>query len=128
MPKRKITPEDRAVDRQNALKGSEKSKGSQRGKSKYGPYSWGFQATNKGTSPRKHKGGAILSHIFRKGQKNFVLLLKKEKKGPGKQPFTATVLEGGKAQSTLDNQIKIDATSFKEAKIKALKEIKKVEK
>ena len=126
MPKRKITPEDRAVDRQNALKGSEKSKGSQRGKSKYGPYSWGFQATNKGTSPRKHKGGSILSHIFQKGQKNFVLLLKKDKKGSGKQSYSATILEGGKTQSTLDNQMKISASSFKEAKIKALKEIKKV--
>ena len=68
----------------------------------------------------------MLSHIFRKGKKSFVLLLKKDKKGSGKQPFTATILEGGRTQSTLDNQIKINAATFKEAKSKALKEIKKI--
>lgn len=121
---RNITDKDRATDRQNALKGTQKSKGSKRDKSKYGPYSWGFKSTNKGTNPRKHKGGSVLSHIFKNGKKSFVLLLKKDKKGSGKQPYTATVLEGGKTQSTFDNQFKVEAGTFKEAKSKALKKFK----
>lgn len=125
---KKITDEDRAIDRKNALIGTEKSKGKKRTKSKYGPYSWGFKSSSKGTKPRKHKQGTVLSHIFSKGKRSFVLLLKKDKKGSGKQPFTATILEGGRTQSTLDNQIKINAATFKEAKAKALKEIKKIEK
>lgn len=124
MKKRNISTEDREKDRQNALKGTEKTRGKPRGKSKYGVYSWGFQPTNKGTSPRKHKGGTILSHIFKKGRKNFVLLLKKEKKGSGKQPYTATILEGGKTQSTFGNQFKVEAGTFREAKTRALKKYK----
>lgn len=40
---KKITDEDRVIDRKNALIGTEKSKGKRRTKSKYGPYSWGFK-------------------------------------------------------------------------------------
>jgi hypothetical protein len=52
--------------------------------------------------------------------------LKKDRKGFGKQPFTATLPEGGRTQSTLDHQIKINATTFKEAKIKAIKKLRKL--
>lgn len=125
----KMNKEERKkIDRQNALKGSEKTKGKPRGKSKYGTRSWGFNERpgNKGTTPRKYgKGKSILAHIFKAGRKNITLILRKEKKGRGKQPFTATFLENGKAQSDLDNRLKVEATTFREVQKKAVKEFKR---
>lgn len=124
MTKRKITNKDRKVFRKNALMGTAETKGRKQRKSKYGQYSWGFRHTPKGTKPRKHQKGKVLVHMFRAGKRTFTLLLKKDAARKGKQPYTATFLEDGKTQSTLDNRIKVQAESFPDARKKAVKEFR----
>lgn len=124
MPKRKITDADREQFRKNALKGTEKTQGKKRGKSKYGKYSWGFEKTQKGTKTRRHDGGKVITHIFRSGGKRFVMLLRKDKSGRGKMPYHATIVEEGKPQSSLDHGFTVEAGTFGKATQEAVKKFK----
>lgn len=118
--------ERKKIDRQNALAGTAETKGKKRAKSKYGVRSWGFNHRGDKTTPRKYgKGKSILSHIFKLGKKSYTVLIRKESKGSGKQPFSATFLEDGKAQSDLTNRMRIEATSYREAQKKAVRDFKK---
>lgn len=123
MKKRNISEEDRQKDRQNALRGTEKTKGKKRSKSKYGVYSWGFESSGKGTKPRKHKG-RVLSKIFRFGKQRYTLLLQKEERGKGKKGFGATFLPEGKPQSSLDGRLRVEAGTYGEAEKKAIRAFK----
>lgn len=122
--KRNITNQDRKQFRKNALKGTDKTRGKKRTKSKYGKYSYGWESTPKGTKPRKHDKGKVITHIFRAGGKRFVMLLRKEKTGRGKQPYAATVIEEGRPQSSLDHGFRVDAGSFPKAAEEAVKRFK----
>lgn len=118
--------ERKKIDRENALKGTAKTRGKKRDKSKYGTRSWGFNKRGGKTTGRKYGSGkSLLAHIFRFRGKRYTAIVKKTRKGAGKQPFTATFLEDGKPQSSLDGTVKVEARSYSEAREKAVKEFKK---
>lgn len=125
MKKKNISEKDRRIDRENALRGTEKTKGKPRRKSRYGVYSWGFKSTEKGTKSRKHKGN-VLSRIFGFKKQRYTLLLRKDVKGKGKRGFSATFLPEGKPQSSLDGRVQIDARTYREAEKRAIREFKRM--
>lgn len=126
MTKRNLTQADREQFRENAKKGTAKTRGKPRiKKSKYGVFSWGFNRRGSKTEPRKHDHGRVTSKIFRKNGKHFTLLVRKEEKGRGKKSYIGTVLEHGKTQSSLGRSFKVEADSFPRASEKIAKEFKR---
>lgn len=124
--KRFIDEHDREVYRENALKGTAKTKGKPKvKKSKYGVFSWGFAHRGSKTTNRKHKEGKVISKIFRKDGKQYTALVRKEEKGKGKKPFIVTILTAGKSQSHLGHSYQVESDSFPKAADKAIKEFKK---
>ncbi len=119
---RKITKRDREIWRQNALKGTEKTRGRKRGAVKRKGPKWGFEEFGKGTIDR-NKGDTKGFSVQVNGKKFGVRVRRHPRYG--KNFFSVLVVRPNSNPTDRNTKFfQVKARSYKDAKEKVAEELK----
>lgn len=134
MAYRHITEKDRKIWRQNALRGTAKTRGKKRSEVPKAKKKWGFIKFGTNTVDRSRKSGNEApqkAYTIKKKGKEYGMVIRyfpdiRYDVPKGKKFFTVDILERGKPNTDSNSTFyQIDATDFADAKKQALKMFKR---